>query len=124
LDLDHLEALYASDMAGTEDPDRAYTRAWALSLMDEALVRLEKHYTDSGRGEWFEALLPALEEAMPAGLSERLAPRFGLSGNALRQAAHRFRLRYRRLLLEVAAERLGITSEARLAEELREMLLD
>jgi hypothetical protein len=40
----------------------------------------------------------------------------------MRQAAARFRQRYRRCLLDVAAVRLGITCEARLLEELRELL--
>jgi methylphosphotriester-DNA--protein-cysteine methyltransferase len=90
--------------------------------MDEALARLADHFAASGREELFEALLPALEEAPEEATYQEIAERLGLSAAALRQAAVRFRQRYRRLLLDVAGERLGITCEAQLAEELRELL--
>jgi hypothetical protein len=51
-----------------------------------------------------------------------MAAPLGLSAAALRQSMVRFRQRYRRMLLDVAGERLGITCEARLAVELRELL--
>jgi RNA polymerase sigma-70 factor (ECF subfamily) len=122
LDLDGVEVLYQTDMAGTTDPTQAYLRAWALSLMDEALARLSDHFAASGRGELFEALLPALENSPEETTYRETAAGLGLSAAALRQAAVRFRQRYRRLLLDVAGERLGITCEAQLAEELRELL--
>ncbi len=122
IDLVEMERFYREDAGGIEDPARAYTRAWALSLMDEALSRLEAHFQSSGRGELFKALLPALERPFAEESYEEVAARLGMSGPALRQASLRFRLRYRRLLLDVAGEKLGITSEARLAEELRDLL--
>ena len=122
IDLPGLETLYRSDMAAVDDPVRAYTRAWALSLMDEALGRLEAYYQESGRGDLYAALLPALEGPLPESTYDEVAARLGLGPAALRQAALRFRQRYRRLLLEVAGERLGITCEALLATELRELL--
>jgi RNA polymerase sigma-70 factor (ECF subfamily) len=122
LDLDGVEFLYQSDMAAVTDPTQAYLRAWALSLMDEALARLADHFAKSGREELFEALLPALESSPEETTYRETAAGLGLSAAALRQAAVRFRQRYRRLLLDVAGERLGITCEAQLAEELRELL--
>lgn len=122
LDLEGVEGLYQTDMAAVTDPVQAYTRAWALTLMDEALARLAEHFTVDGREELFEALLPTLEASFGDITYEEVGARFGLSGGAMRQAALRFRQRYRRMLLDVAGERLGITSEARLAEELRELL--
>lgn len=116
------EGFYQHDMAGFGDADKAYTRAWALTLMDEAMERLELHFKSSGREDLFAALLPALERPLPDSTYEETAASLGLSGAALRQAAVRFRQRYRRLLLDVAGERLGITCEARLSEELRELL--
>lgn len=123
LDLNGMEELYLADTgAAAADPSTAYTRAWAVSLMDEALARLADHFAASGRQELFQALLPALEGPLEEGTYDEVAARLGIGGGALRQAASRFRQRYRRLLLEVAGERLGITSEARLGEELRELL--
>ena len=122
VDRQSLETFYQTDMAAVPDADQAYSRAWALTLMDEALARLADHYQSGGRGELFETLLPALEAPLAETTYQESAARLGLSGAALRQAAVRFRQRYRRLLLDVAGERLGITCEARLSEELRELL--
>jgi RNA polymerase sigma-70 factor (ECF subfamily) len=122
VDCHSLESFYLTDMASVADAGRAYSRAWALTLMDEALTRLADHYHAGGRGDLFEVLLPALEEPLAETTYQKSAAGLGLSGPALRQAAVRFRQRYRRLLLDVAGERLGVTCEARLAEELRELL--
>lgn len=122
LDPAEAEGFYQQDMAGIGDPDKAYTRAWALTLMDEALARLENHFKSSGREALFAVLLPALERPLRDSTYDEAAVPLGLTGAALRQAALRFRQRYRRLLLDVAGERLGITCEARLSEELRDLL--
>lgn len=122
VDRHNFEKHYQSDMAAITDVDRAYSRAWALTLMDEALGRLAVHYEAGGRGALFDALLPALEGPFAKSTYRETAVRLGLNEAALRQAAVRFRQRYRRFLLDVAGERLGITCEARLAEELREWL--
>ena len=122
LTLNGAEQLYQSDMAAVTDATSAYTRAWALTLMDEALARLAEHFAAGGREELFEALLPSLEKSLEDETYQELAERLGLNAPALRQAVVRFRQRYRRFLLDVAGERLGITSEVRLAEELRELL--
>jgi RNA polymerase sigma-70 factor (ECF subfamily) len=122
IDFASQEGFYQTDMARITDPDRAYCRAWALTLMDEALTRLKDHYISGGRADLCNALLPALETPFTETTYRECAARLGLSAAALRQASVRFRQAYRRFLLDVAGERLGITSEARLAEELREML--
>jgi DNA-directed RNA polymerase specialized sigma24 family protein len=122
--VDHLELenLYQLEMSTLAEPEQVYTRAWALSLMDEALSRLADHFKAGGREELFQLLLPVLENSQVDSTYEELAAKSGMSGVALRQAVCRFRQRYRLLLLDVAGERLGITSKARLQEELRELL--
>jgi len=122
VDRNCLETFYRTDMAAVNDSERAYSRAWALTLMDEALARLADHYEAGGRGQLFEVLLPVLEAPFEQSTYRETSVRLGLNEATLRQAAVRFRQRYRRFLLDVAGERLGITCEARLAEELREWL--
>lgn len=70
-----LETFYQSDMSAMSDADMAYSRAWALTLMDEALARLEDHYKAGGRDELFETLLPALESPLPDSTYEETAAR-------------------------------------------------
>jgi len=117
------ESVYLTEHNGAGfTPEQVYSRAWALTLMDEALESLATHYRNRGRDDLFEALSPALETPLPDVTSAEVAARFGMTPTAIRQTVVRMRQRYRRLLLETAGKRLGITCEARLAEELREML--
>lgn len=122
IDWNSAESAYQADHPFASDAEALYARTWALTLMEEALDRLAEHFRDSGREALFEALLPALESPLPDSTYAEIAPSLGMSPAALRQAAVRFRQRYRRALLEIAARRLGISCEVRLQTELRELL--
>ena len=122
LDRQGAEFLYLAEPAFTESPDTLYARAWAISLMEEALRQLAAHYVASGRTTLHDALLPALDSPLPDNTYAALAATLGMTGTALRSAAVRMRHRYRDLLIAFAAERLGITCEAALAEELHAFL--
>lgn len=122
IDWPGVEDAFLADYVAGSDSAAAYSKAWALTLMEEALERLASHYETTGRGKLFEVLLPALESPLKETTYAELAPQLGLSPAALRQAAVRFRQRYRRDLLDIASERLGITCEAQLSAELRELL--
>jgi len=117
------ETVYLADHHGPGfTPEQVYTRAWALTLMDEAMESLAQHYHQRGRGDLFDALAPALESPLAEDTYANLAARIGMTPAAVRQSVARMRQRYRRLLLETAGSRLGITCEVRLEAELREML--
>ncbi len=116
------ENAYLADSTLCSNAEGLYSRTWAMTLMEEALDRLATHYSETGRAAVFEALLPALESPLAETTYAEIAPGLGLSPAALRQAAVRLRQRYRRALLDIAAERLGIASEAQLHAELRELL--
>ena len=75
----------------------------------------------TGREALHAALLPALESRFPESNFPETAASLGMTSGTLRSAAVRMRHRYRAILLELASDRLGITSEAALAEELRIM---
>ncbi|MGB6222885.1 MAG: sigma-70 family RNA polymerase sigma factor [Haloferula sp.] len=122
IDLPSAEAIYQNEGLTSDNPEQAYSRAWALTLMEEALDRLSRDHERSGRSELFEALLPALEQPFEGSSYNEVAEILGMTPAALRQASVRFRQRYRRTLLDLAGERLGITDEALLEEELRGLL--
>lgn len=122
IDWGSAETSYLTEYSHIVDPDRVYARAWSLSVIEEAMEALSDHYVNSGRERLFQVLLPSLEasfseKSYPEGVAE-----LEMTGPAIRQAATRFRQRYRRILLDVAAKRLGITCEAQLHEELRDLL--
>lgn len=116
------ESIYAGEPALRESPEALYARTWAISLMEEAVVRLTAHYEASGRGALLAALLPALEAPLPETTYAEVAASLNLSPGAMRNATLRMRKRYRLILLELASARLGITSEAALQTELRSLL--
>jgi RNA polymerase sigma-70 factor (ECF subfamily) len=116
------EALYAAEPALCHDPEALYARAWAISLMEEAVLRLAAYYERSNRTALFEALLPALEHPLQDQTYAEVGVALHMSPDAVRQAACRMRERYRRELLDLAASRLGITSEKVLEAELQRLL--
>ena len=116
------EELYRSEPGLALTADALYVRTWAVSLMEEALLQLERYYQAQGKGDLYAAILPALESPLPDATYAELAEVLGTGANALRSATQRMRSRYRDLLLSLAAERLGTTCEAALKEELRDLL--
>lgn len=113
---------YLEQHSHLTDPEKVYMRAWAMSVIDEALEMLLDHYTRTARQPLFEALLPALEAPLTEEYFTESCQGLSMTYAALRQAAVRFRQRYRQNLLGIAAQRLGIHCEVRLHEELRNML--
>ncbi|MEK0450395.1 MAG: hypothetical protein RL088_2663 [Verrucomicrobiota bacterium] len=64
IDWGNVESAFATDLAADTQPDRVYARAWAITLLDEALERVGKHYEKTARQDLFAALLPALESPL------------------------------------------------------------
>lgn len=116
------ESIYQSEPGLVESPEALYTRAWAHSLMEEALHQLATYYKATGRSDLYEALLPSLEAPRDDLTYADVAATLQMSAGALRAAGHRLRHRYRAILLELASQRLGITCEAALGRELRAIL--
>jgi hypothetical protein len=119
LDLDTAETRYAPPIAPGDTPDKAFDRQWALALLDVVLGRLQKEYSDGGRG----ALFLTLKETLAGGHSEishrELGERLGMSEGAVKVAMHRLRRRYRELLREEIANTVAGPEEAK--EELRHL---
>jgi RNA polymerase sigma-70 factor (ECF subfamily) len=122
IDWQSAETAYLADHSHSSDSDRVYVRAWAMTTMEEALEQLSAHYAKTNRQQLFHALLPALEAPFAETQYAGVCADLGMTAAAMRQAAVRFRQRYRHCLLDVAAKRLGITCEARLYQELHDLL--
>jgi DNA-directed RNA polymerase specialized sigma24 family protein len=119
-----LDALEAEERYQFEPVDRLtaekiFERRWALTLMNHALARLEREWTEDGRAEIFRELRPhVLNEDAEAGYEE-IGARLKLSAGALRVAAHRLRKRCRELFREEVAQTLEHPRET--DEELRHL---
>jgi len=88
--------------AHTETPERSYERRWALSVLDQTMVRLAARYRDGERRVLFAHLQPFLlgEPASYAALSAET----GMTEGALRMAHHRLRKHFAASLREIVAE--------------------
>lgn len=92
--LDHLAA------PGSESPERAFERAWALTVLERAFARLRVEAERAGRLALFERLAPHLAEPAEAAEYRRLGEELGLRANTVAVSVHRLRLRLRALVRE------------------------
>lgn len=113
------EPHYLAEAAHQETPDRLYQRAWAETLLARVLERLAAEC--AGRGDWrFDVLRPFLSAGEdPPALAEAAA-QLNLGLAAFKSLLHRFRQRYRELLLDEVGQTVSSAGEA--AEELRGLL--
>ena len=105
------------DLAETLSPDALYERRWVLTVLDQVLARLEDEYRAAGKGALFDRLKDSLVGDSHGQLQAEIAVEVGMTENAVKQAFHRFRQRYRVLLREELALTVAQPGEAE--DELR-----
>lgn len=81
--------------SGELSPELAFDRRWALTVLDKAFHRLRREYANSGRANLFVSLSDFLSNEATAGDYASLAPKLGMSTQAIAVAVHRLRQRYR-----------------------------
>lgn len=102
---------------GELDPERTFERAWALSVLDAALVRLERRMEREGKLALFAALKPFLAAEPEAGNLRSIAESLGSTEGAVKVAAHRLRQAWRE---EIRAEIASTLDDVRdLDDEVR-----
>jgi RNA polymerase sigma-70 factor (ECF subfamily) len=82
--------------------DRIFDRRWALTVLEQVFARLEAEYVATGKAQLFERFKNVLADADRQPQSE-IAREFAMNENAVKQAFHRFRQRYREILREEIA---------------------
>jgi DNA-directed RNA polymerase specialized sigma24 family protein len=100
-----LDQLHERERAGFEPPDTSsadqiYERRWALALLDQVLTRLGDEYRAAGNAILFERLKALLTDEPDHTSQAQTADELGMTENAVKQAFHRLRERYRQLLRE------------------------
>ena len=100
--------------------DRIYDQRWALTLLDQVFARLtsEGHAQRPGLVDRLSELLSD-EPGRPS--QAEIAREFGMTENAVKQALHRLRQRYRQLLREEIAH--TVATPAEIEAELRELIV-
>ena len=120
-----LEDLLARERADQEpahklSADRIYERRWALTLLEQVLTRLRGEYEVAGKLPLFDRLkdLLARESGQPS--QAEIAAELQMSVNAVKQAFHRLRHRYRQLLEEEIAH--TVAAQEDVEDELRHFI--
>jgi RNA polymerase sigma factor (sigma-70 family) len=120
-----LDDLLARERADQEpahklSADRIYERRWALTLLEQVLVRLRAEYEAAGKLPLFDRLkeLLAGESGQPS--QAKIAAEMQMTENAVKQAFHRLRHRYRQLLHEEIAHTVAVPDDVE--DELRHFM--
>ena len=120
-----LDALLARERADLEpadtlSADKIYERRWALTLLEQVLARLEDEYRVAGNAPLFEQLKELLADEPGRPSQADIAAGLGMTENAVKQAFHRLRQRYRELLQDEIAQTVAVPGDVE--DELRHFI--
>jgi len=103
LDEESAEGRYLLEPSTEESPERDFERRWAVTLLREAMSRLEGEYAEAGKGELCERLKPFLTDRPEDGAYAAAGTELDLTKSAVTSLVHRMRKRYRELVREEVA---------------------
>ena len=112
-----LDGIESQVEGGTLSADLIYDRRWALTLLNQVFVRLREESQESANPPLQERLATLLSGEPDRPSQAEIAREFGMTENAVKQASHRLRQRYRRLLREEIAH--TVATPAEIEEEMR-----
>ena len=101
-------------------PDRMYERRWALTVLDHVVGQLGDEYRANSNERLFERFKQLLGDECNGLSQAHIAQELGMNENAVKQAYHRFRRRYRELLLEEIAHTVVVPGD--IEDELRHLI--
>ena len=100
--------------------DKLYERRWALTLLEQVLARLEEEYRAAGNADLFDRLKEFLSDEPGRRSQAEVAAELGMTENAVKQAFHRLRQRYRQLLRDEIAQTVAVPGDVE--DELRHFI--
>jgi RNA polymerase sigma factor (sigma-70 family) len=120
--LDEIESydLSESDRGDTLITEQLYDRNWAFTVLDRVFARLREESQRSVNAPLLERLNTLLSDEPDRPSQAEIAREFGMTENAVKQAFHRLRQRYRQLLREEVAH--TVATPAEIEDELRDLI--
>ena len=106
--------------ADTLTADRIFERRWALTLLEQVLTCLESEYRSAGNAKLFDCLREFLSDEPGRRSQAEVAAELGMTENAVKQAFHRIRQRYRQLLHDEIAQSVAVPGDVE--DELRHFI--
>jgi RNA polymerase sigma-70 factor (ECF subfamily) len=114
---DDSDKFYRSD---TLSADLLYDRRWAFTVLDRVFARLREESQRSANAPLLERLNTLLSDEPERPSQAEIGREFGMTENAVKQAFHRLRQRYRQLLREEVAQ--TVATPAEIEDELRHLI--
>ena len=102
---------------GALSADLIYDRRWAFTLLEQVFARLREEVQKSANPPLQAKLTILLSDESDPPSQADIAHEFGMTENAVKQALHRLRQRYRQLLREEIAQ--TVATPAEIEDELR-----
>ena len=122
LPLDGIESYDFSEIDRGEmlSPDLLYDRRWAFTVLDRVFARLCEESERSLNPPLLQRLNTLLSDEPDRPSQAEIAREFGMTENAVKQAFHRLRNRYRQLLREEVAH--TVATPAEIEDEMRHLI--
>jgi RNA polymerase sigma factor (sigma-70 family) len=120
ISLDDAQQRVDFGLANTMTADQLFEQRWAVAVLEQVLSRLADEYRDLGKMELFTRLKQLLVDDADRPSQADIAREFGMSENAVKQAFHRFRERYRQVLREEIAHTVAAPGD--IEDELRHLI--
>jgi len=106
--------------ADTLTADQVFERRWALTVLDQVLARLEEEYRAACKIPLFDRLQKSFTDEPDRSSQGEIANELGMTENAVNQAFHRFRQRYREVLRDEVAHTVMVPVD--IEDELRHLI--
>ena len=120
LDWDDAEERFQGEPASQVDPELAFDKRWALSLIDRVTEKLKAEYQRIGKQTRYETLRIFMLDDPDRGAYEAAASTLGLSESGVRTSVMRLRHRFSQMLRDEIAD--TVESEEAVQEELQHLL--
>ena len=108
------------DGIASDESSELYDRRWALTVLERVFAHLREESQRSANAPLLERLNTLLSDEPDRPSQAEIAREFGMTENAVKQAFHRLRQRYRQLLREEVAH--TVATPAEIEDELRHLI--
>ena len=120
LDEHDAEGRYLREAVHEMDADRIFERRWALTVLEQALGRLEAEYVALGKRALFDQLHPSLTGEKHSRSYAQIGAELKMTEGAVKVAAHRMHRRHGQLIRGLIAQ--TISDPAEIDDEIRHLL--
>lgn len=119
LDVATAETRYAFEPTDHLSPEKLFERAWALTVLKQAMAQLKAEHTAAHKMQLFDHLKATLTGEKHSASYKSLAVQLGMSEGAVKAAVHRLRRRYRELVRREIVQ--TVATEDQVEEEIRDL---